>query len=682
MAVNPAVLDATIRHAVFLEKLKAGEVGKFAPFLKEIDRSIRDRLTQSDLTEYSVKRLEALLKEVDSLLLGIFDRYSAQLNLDLVDIANYEAEFEATSIARSAPVGVSLDVVAPTAAAIRTAVLTNPLSVRGNGGGKLLKAFIKGWTSAERERVTGTIRQGFFEGQTNFQIIRNIRGTKAAGYKDGILATTSRNASTVVHTAIQHVSSQARMEVAKANTDIVQEIQMVATLDSKTSQLCRSMDGRRFPVESGPRPPFHPNCLPGHTLVTASSGIAGVSKRWFDGEVVVFKTSSGRVLTCTPNHPILTDKGWVAAKELDLRSNVICDGSSKWAGVVDCDDHDMPSSIHEVTEAFLSNSSVLACPVPVSAPYFHGDGVGSEVAVIGADRVLGGGVYAAIHQHRKELGLVPGDARRSGLISNRALSFLFRAVDSTSCSFVSSLSKALSLVRSCCSHARTLLLTSVSSRNTCQLEMPDDDIWGDLEISSYTGDSDAGIEHFNQSFGRQFDFRPSGVTHDDASLTEGSIEYGSADTELAANIINGCSGHVFCDQIVEIRNDGFSGHVYNLETVEGWYFAGGIVTHNCRTTFVLLTSLSEIFAKGATRASVGANGGQQVSADLDYYHWLQQQPASFQDVAIGPVRAKLFREGGLTIERFTELQLDRNFAPLTLAQMKGLEPLAFERAGI
>jgi hypothetical protein len=89
-----------------------------------------------------------------------------------------------------------------------------------------------------------------------------------------------------------------------------------------------------------------------------------------------------------------------------------------------------------------------------------------------------------------------------------------------------------------------------------------------------------------------------------------------------------------------------------------------------------------MLAKGATRASVGANGGQQVSASLDYYHWLQQQPASFQDVAIGPVRAKLFREGGLTMERFAEMQLDRNFAPLTLVQMRALEPLSFERAGL
>ena len=89
-----------------------------------------------------------------------------------------------------------------------------------------------------------------------------------------------------------------------------------------------------------------------------------------------------------------------------------------------------------------------------------------------------------------------------------------------------------------------------------------------------------------------------------------------------------------------------------------------------------------MFAKGATRASVGANGGQQVGADLDYYHWLQQQPAAFQTEALGPVRAKLFREGGLSVERFAELQLDRNFTPLTLRQMIDLEPLAFERASI
>lgn len=103
---------------------------------------------------------------------------------------------------------------------------------------------------------------------------------------------------------------------------------------------------------------------------------------------------------------------------------------------------------------------------------------------------------------------------------------------------------------------------------------------------------------------------------------------------------------------------------------------------NCRSTTVPVTRLSALFADGATRASVGAAGGAQVSAGLSYYQWLQTQPAAFQDAALGPVRGKLFRDGGLTAERFAALQLDKNFKPLTLDQLKELEPLAFDRAGI
>ncbi|WP_332773310.1 minor capsid protein [Pseudomonas sp. ESBL1] len=103
---------------------------------------------------------------------------------------------------------------------------------------------------------------------------------------------------------------------------------------------------------------------------------------------------------------------------------------------------------------------------------------------------------------------------------------------------------------------------------------------------------------------------------------------------------------------------------------------------HCRTTITPITRLSALFGQGATRASVGADGGAQVSARLSYYQWLQTQPAAFQDAALGPVRGKLFRDGGLTAERFAALQLDKNFKPLTLDQLKDLEPVAFARAGI
>lgn len=102
---------------------------------------------------------------------------------------------------------------------------------------------------------------------------------------------------------------------------------------------------------------------------------------------------------------------------------------------------------------------------------------------------------------------------------------------------------------------------------------------------------------------------------------------------------------------------------------------------HCRTTITPITRLSALFGQGATRAAVGADGGQ-VSASLSYYQWLKTQPAAFQDAALGPVRGKLFRDGGLTAERFAALQLDKNFKPLKLEQLKELEPMAFERAEI
>ncbi|AZS50403.1 phage head morphogenesis protein [Entomomonas moraniae] len=100
--------------------------------------------------------------------------------------------------------------------------------------------------------------------------------------------------------------------------------------------------------------------------------------------------------------------------------------------------------------------------------------------------------------------------------------------------------------------------------------------------------------------------------------------------------------------------------------------------YNCRSVVIPVTRLSRLFSQGTTRASETG----QVSGDLTYYSWLQRQSSTFQDQALGPVRGQLFRDGGLSAERFAQLQIDRNFRPITLARMRELEPLAFERAGL
>ncbi len=57
--------------------------------------------------------------------------------------------------------------------------------------------------------------------------------------------------------AVQHVATQARMETLKENADVVQSVERVSTLDSKTTSQCRTLDKQRFKLTEGPRPPIH-----------------------------------------------------------------------------------------------------------------------------------------------------------------------------------------------------------------------------------------------------------------------------------------------------------------------------------------------------------------------------------------------------------------------------------------
>lgn len=100
---------------------------------------------------------------------------------------------------------------------------------------------------------------------------------------------------------------------------------------------------------------------------------------------------------------------------------------------------------------------------------------------------------------------------------------------------------------------------------------------------------------------------------------------------------------------------------------------------NCRSsTIAVLTGPLAQLSRGRTRAS--ASG--PVPASMTYYEWLKTQDADFQDEALGPTRGKLFRDGGLSVERFSALQLGSSFKPLTLEEMRKLEPSAFRRAGL
>jgi hypothetical protein len=91
----------------------------------------------------------------------------------------------------------------------------------------------------------------------------------------------------------------------------------------------------------------------------------------------------------------------------------------------------------------------------------------------------------------------------------------------------------------------------------------------------------------------------------------------------------------------------------------------------------ILKSAKEVGLKRipeTTRASM--NG--QVPGNITYQEWLKKQPISLQEDVLGKTKAKLFREGGLKLEKFSSA----NLKPLTLAELHVTEKSSFKRAKI
>jgi hypothetical protein len=434
----------------------------------------------------------------------------------------------------------------------------------------------------------------------------------------------------------------------------------LATLDSKTTVQCAANDGKTFPVGEGPMPPLHANCFPGDTVVSSSSGVASVTKRRFDGEVCVIRTASGQVLTATPNHPILTSSGWVGIGRLGVGDHVVRDRSGKWRAVVDGHGQYVPSTIHDVAESFFASPNVVTVPVPVSAPDFHGDASDGDVAVVGADRSLLAKRYASVAQHVDQVSLVGADLLAPRSRSPRQL---FRPSLAPANSLVSRSGKRLALMLRSASHACKLLLRAVAgSTPMTHKELAYNAGGWASEVPSDSCDSDPFVEHADSLDGVDFHRidRPAG-SHGRATAPQEPVDLGAADARLAHEILDGRTGLVSLDEIVDVHREWFAGDVFNMETGRGFYTANGLIVHNCRSVAVPDFRGKPI----GTRASIDG----QVPAATDYESWLATQSISEQNTVLGKTKAEAWRAGKITLKQM----LGRDLQPLTLAELRRLD---------
>lgn len=252
MQPNDAILDAQVRHAIGLQRLSNSEVRKVLALLKRIDSRIIERLTREDLTDLGRARQAKLLRDVRSIIDAVYEDATGKLQLSLNDLAEYEQGYQRDLFADVLGVEVALQRISEDQ--LIAAVNDKPFQ------GKLLKDWFVELPEAQFRRLRDTIRMGVVEGRSIAEIVRDIRGTRANGYKDGVLEIGRRHAETTVRTAVNHTANAAAERFYKRNERLIRGVQWLSTLDTRTSPICRARDNMVYEVDKGPRPPAHPNC--------------------------------------------------------------------------------------------------------------------------------------------------------------------------------------------------------------------------------------------------------------------------------------------------------------------------------------------------------------------------------------------------------------------------------------
>lgn len=354
--------------------------------------------------------------------------------------------------------------------------------------------------------------------------------------------------------------------------------------------------------------PLHPNCLINGSRIS-TEGITAASKRWYNGDIIIITTAGGKNLSCTPNHPILTRNGFIPARLLDIGSDIICSIPGNLDISESTYNKNMPPTIKEITESFGSPGKVSTIKMKVSTPDFHGDGKGSNIAIIRTNSELRDEFNPSIFKHLPKDFFQFRDMAKTFLFPFGSKAKIFKRSFFSSNRIMSSFDKVFFLLFSHLfpSEGFSFALSPTGSISHNKISFNNSStnfkFFGQRKLTF-----PCFIEG-NNFINRKFFFPE--IFRSVSSINNSFVDNFVSDSKLPSYICNGSTGKVFIDKIINIKSRAFSGHVYNLQTKKGFYVAEGIFTHNCKCTTIpqidekmqekLQPLNKEIFALSANR---------------------------------------------------------------------------------
>lgn len=280
---NTFYTDATVRRAVYIERLKTGQRIQYDAVLKKLVERLTRIMTiynVDKISDLSNRQLSRLLNEMNVALDYESYQFVKKLMLWLKVLNKDENDWNTQLMVKTIDEKKHPAVPYAFTAAL---MLNNPLNSTGLTIADSWKAVIK----TQQDVLTRKVKIAAAQNRPMREVIKEVIGTAGAKFKDGLVNQLRNIGHEMIGSVIQHAVTSSRYGFLDKYQDWVSGYMWVSVLDSRTSAICRSLDGQVFETGNGPMPPMHPNCR-SHVTAVFKEGtkfLKGLTRKATDGVI-------------------------------------------------------------------------------------------------------------------------------------------------------------------------------------------------------------------------------------------------------------------------------------------------------------------------------------------------------------------------------------------------------------
>ena len=270
VTAHEKLVNKLVKNTVDLERVHEGLQGKVYSLLKKTEKGIISQIINNDptypmATTWKKKRMLKLLANVNDVVDG---GYSDIKKVTVGELKKL-GKVQAVSITQDINQIIGVDVLDVTLTPQNLEAIVSTTLIDGQTIGKWWDENKKGFKTKFAREMNDAMEQvqlGLVRGESIGELIRRVRGGTGL---PGMMVNAKREATALVRTSVMQTANESRKAVYKANEDLIKGYEVIATLDRRTTPICRALDRKLFDKDFKPighdirypgGPPFHWSC--------------------------------------------------------------------------------------------------------------------------------------------------------------------------------------------------------------------------------------------------------------------------------------------------------------------------------------------------------------------------------------------------------------------------------------